>query len=769
MAAAEQAAGADKHRAHEAFQCADGSVTALKDAICYRCLDGRPCGPSAAPRAAGQPSAPPIVIVPITYNRAIGGGAASAAAAAAPLAAAAAAPLAAARSLAAALARAGLHVLCDEDGKLTAGAKFHRAEQAGRRLRLEVGPREAAAGACCLAVHVAGLGEGAVAELRVALDAAAAAAAAAAGGDVESVELAAAGGTLRLRSLPAAAAPGAAAAIAACLAAIDAAAAGTSGGGGGASRASACGKLHLWCRPAGGDGRPQQQAPEGDEEGVCVAHLRYLLGLSKRCHCRHLAHPSQDELRAEVAARLAATTGRTIARWLAPADGCGLGRRGRRAAGAAGAAAAGGEEGGGGGGGGEDSAALFLTGMPRDALARDFKRRLEAAVAAAGAAAGARLVVAAGARGRCIGWGRAVYPSYDAADAALAALGGRLAVAAAPAGDDGAPGSGGGGGGAVLEVAHACGRCDTLFPRLPAPLRCRLRVDAVGAFSVTEQHVADAISDALHAVVIALAAAAAAGGGDGGDVAAPAAAGAPPGAPHAPSRSVLDATACCGGNTLSFMARFARVTAVEFDPERLAYLRHNVALLQRAPALLAAEPPAGGGASAAAAAVAAWAACSVRLAGGSVVEAWPTLGPWHDAAFFDPPWGGPNYKAEMAAGGAPPDDLPLGGAPLSGLCGSMLAARACAVVGVRLPRSMDVAGFCRKVAAAAAAAAAAAEAQPLPSPRIAHARIQFGGAWVALIAGCAGGQRGEAALAGALADWAAAHPQHCVTRLTVAQ
>ena len=46
-------------------------------------------------------------------------------------------------------------------------------------------------------------------------------------------------------------------------------------------------------------------------------------------------------------------------------------------------------------------------------------------------------------------------------------------------------------------------------------------------------------------------------------------------------KTVVDATACVGGNAIAFARRFDRVFALEIDPGRAAMLRHNVAHVRR--------------------------------------------------------------------------------------------------------------------------------------------------------------------------------------------
>jgi hypothetical protein len=78
---------------------------------------------------------------------------------------------------------------------------------------------------------------------------------------------------------------------------------------------------------------------------------------------------------------------------------------------------------------------------------------------------------------------------------------------------------------------------------------------------------------------------------------------------------VTDATACIGGNTINFAHRFSHVNAVEIDPIRAKYLKHNTKLM-----------------------------CyigTVTVLNGDYTHNHKTLK--QDLVFLDPPWGGPSY------------------------------------------------------------------------------------------------------------------------------
>ncbi|RYY36198.1 hypothetical protein EON62_01950, partial [archaeon] len=126
---------------------------------------------------------------------------------------------------------------------------------------------------------------------------------------------------------------------------------------------------------------------------------------------------------------------------------------------------------------------------------------------------------------------------------------------------------------------------DYLFNTVPADLRWRLHVDDVSLYSITEGSQAELQSAAL---LKALGAGAV----------------------------ITDATSCVGGNTLSFAKYFKHVHAVELSAQRAGMVAHNAHV-------------AGVGDR-----------VSVHHADYTHVAARIQ----QDAVFFDPPWGGPEYK-----------------------------------------------------------------------------------------------------------------------------
>lgn len=384
-----------KRRACLAFTSSTGETIAAQDVVCWRYLDGRPCltaGQRATaasvqavviPIAPGRPSKPLTLefrsSAPDEPAHAINGdsggkGDATATATALPanaLPLAAALPpdishdpkmavAASAAALAAALREAGMATALDNDGRLTAGAKFHKWEGMGVACRLEVGPSEAAAGACCLAVQTAGLGEEQTEALQRELMATITGVAAPCGEQqqqqtqrqvqaAECVEAPAAQrrGTLRLRGVPASRA------AAAVRCAVDYLARSALSRDeesvaepSSASGAAACEKLHIFAGSvAAAEGVGSTDGSRGDASGidashggssstscgvtaagvaggsaptaVCGAHLRRLLVKgAKRCHCTHAAHVSLQQACHEIQTMYERRNGATVTGWL---------------------------------------------------------------------------------------------------------------------------------------------------------------------------------------------------------------------------------------------------------------------------------------------------------------------------------------------------------------------------------------------------------------------------------------------------------------------
>jgi len=135
---------------------------------------------------------------------------------------------------------------------------------------------------------------------------------------------------------------------------------------------------------------------------------------------------------------------------------------------------------------------------------------------------------------------------------------------------------------------------DYLFKFVSPETRSHIKLDDEAAYSVTDQYTADRMTRDIMRFV---------------DV----------------NAVVCDATACIGGNTHSFARAFRQVVAIEQNPTRFEYLKHNMSVLQIK---------------------------NVQCICGDALEEVP----WHLAGtgksarrpysviFIDPPWGGPDYK-----------------------------------------------------------------------------------------------------------------------------
>lgn len=100
--------------------------------------------------------------------------------------------------------------------------------------------------------------------------------------------------------------------------------------------------------------------------------------------------------------------------------------------------------------------------------------------------------------------------------------------------------------------------------------------------------------------------------------------------------TITDATACIGGSTHAFANIFERVNAIEIDPLRFDYLKHNLSMLK----------------------------CNSNIScinGDARVECKRMVG-GQDVIFIDPPWGGPEYKNKGTV------SLFLSGTPLADVC-----------------------------------------------------------------------------------------------------
>jgi hypothetical protein len=143
---------------------------------------------------------------------------------------------------------------------------------------------------------------------------------------------------------------------------------------------------------------------------------------------------------------------------------------------------------------------------------------------------------------------------------------------------------------------------DFLFKFLPKTLRSQLKLDDEALYSVTDQQTADKITMELLKFVPA-------------------------------NAIVTDGTACIGGNTFSLARSFRFVNAVELEPNRYDYLKHNMSVLG---------------------------VDNVACYKGDVMNYVAVLE--QSLLFLDPPWGGPDYKSKDSV------DLSLSGFPLDDVC-----------------------------------------------------------------------------------------------------
>ena len=200
-------------------------------------------------------------------------------------------------------------------------------------------------------------------------------------------------------------------------------------------------------------------------------------------------------------------------------------------------------------------------------------------------------------------------------------------------------------------------RVDHLFSRTPAELRAQIRMDNTATFSVTDERTADEITE--HALALI------------------------GGAQNAAEYTIIDLTACVGGNALSFAKRFPRVLGIEFDSNRANMLDHNMRLLENVGE--------------------ARKRCQLRCQQGDAVQllsnpaqirADAVCG-WRKSNhedvglvfFLDPPWGGLNYKDAASL------RLKLGGKPISEVLAMCLDVRGCAHIIMKCPFNTDMSGI----------------------------------------------------------------------------
>ena len=193
------------------------------------------------------------------------------------------------------------------------------------------------------------------------------------------------------------------------------------------------------------------------------------------------------------------------------------------------------------------------------------------------------------------------------------------------------------------------------FDRLWGPdLAGAAQMDDVACFSVTKSDLADEMTDMLLKL---------------------------PGIGGAANSSIIDATACVGGNAVSFARKFAHVTAVEMDERRCAMLKHNLETSARAEGRTAASAAASSSSSSSSPSSSSSAAnCTVVC--GDCTKVVPTLDR-HHIVFMDPAWGGgKECHAEKTL------DLTLSGMHLHELC--LEFGTRCRYVALKLPLNTDL-------------------------------------------------------------------------------
>lgn len=134
-------------------------------------------------------------------------------------------------------------------------------------------------------------------------------------------------------------------------------------------------------------------------------------------------------------------------------------------------------------------------------------------------------------------------------------------------------------------------KCDFLFRFIAPEVRENIKYDEESLYSVTDQITANKITRDLVKYV------------------------------PKTSAAILDATACIGGNTISFADTYEHVYACEMNHVRAAFLRDNLALLGIR---------------------------NYTLHVGDCLEYIRGSGLIYDLIFLDPPWGGRGYKAEKS-------------------------------------------------------------------------------------------------------------------------
>lgn len=171
---------------------------------------------------------------------------------------------------------------------------------------------------------------------------------------------------------------------------------------------------------------------------------------------------------------------------------------------------------------------------------------------------------------------------------------------------------------------------DFLFRYVEPPIRSQLRFDEEAFYSTTDQLTANKIARIICKIV-------------------------------STDAVVTDATACIGGATLAFANVFSKVYAIELDPTRYEYLRHNMTILQIM--------------------------SKVHCILGDALNICPKMR--QDVVFLDPPWGGPEYKTMERV------SLYLSGVKLSEVCRKISVSTK--YIALKVPTNFDEATFRKEI------------------------------------------------------------------------
>jgi hypothetical protein len=172
------------------------------------------------------------------------------------------------------------------------------------------------------------------------------------------------------------------------------------------------------------------------------------------------------------------------------------------------------------------------------------------------------------------------------------------------------------------------GKRDYFFHKWSREIRKQLQMDEVASFSVTACDIADRMARDLAELQ-----------------------------PDPSQRwSVVDGTACVGGNTIAFSNVFEHVYALEINETRCAMLKHNLEVLGRN---------------------------NVTCICADFIQVLPEL-PDYQLLFLDPEWGGPGYVNSETI------SLQVGGVPLAKVCEVAFATKpSLQVVALKVPVNFD--------------------------------------------------------------------------------